>query len=434
MVTVCIVGRPNVGKSTLFNRLLGRRVAITAPTAGVTRDAVHETVTRDGRTFALVDTGGLGESPDELAREVFERSRRTLMRADVVVFVTDVTELGPEDRELAALVRRADRPTLLAVNKVDSEARVAALAEHWSLGFEHLVAVSAAHGRGIDELWERLAALLSDVAVPRDHSGSDRAVTLAIVGRPNSGKSSLLNRLIGDDRALVSDLAGTTRDTVRARFSRRGVAYEVVDTAGLRRTRRVRDAVEFYSVTRAIEAIERSELALLLIDATRGMEDQDKKIATEIADRGRGVVVGLNKWDLMQGPANQLEAVIDRIRFLFPVFSHVPVLPLSAHTGEGIDRMLTMLAAVRGELYRRVDTGPLNQALERWVARTPPPSGKKPYKVRYMTQVGTNPVRFIAFVNRPRGFPEFYRRFLINQLRATFGFHHVPLLLEIRGC
>ena len=433
MVTVCIVGRPNVGKSTLFNRLLGRRVAITAPTAGVTRDAVHETVTRDGRTFSLVDTGGLGESPDELAREVFERSRRTLARADVVVFVTDVTDLVPEDRELAALVRRADRPTLLAVNKVDSEARVAALAEHWSLGFEHLVAVSAAHGRGIDELWERLATLLGGVAAPRDRNGSDCVVTLAIVGRPNSGKSSLLNRLIGDDRALVSDRAGTTRDTVRARFSRRGVVYEVVDTAGLRRARRVRDAVEFYSVTRAIEAIERSELALLLIDATRGMEDQDKKIATEIADRGRGVVVGLNKWDLMQGPANQLEAVVDRIRFLFPVFSHVPVLPLSAHTGEGIDRLLTMLAAVRGELYRRVDTGPLNQALERWVARTPPPSGKKPYKVRYITQVGTNPVRFIAFVNRPRGFPEFYRRFLINQLRATFGFHHVPLLLEIRG-
>lgn len=434
MVTVCIVGRPNVGKSTLFNRLLGRRVAITAPTPGVTRDAVHETVERDGRSFVLVDTGGLGESQDELAQEVFERSRQALSRADVVVFVTDVTDVSPEDRELAELVHRADRPTLLAVNKVDNPARELALAEHWGLGFERLVAISAAHGRGLDELWDALFELVGGTETSYEQPDDPNpVVTLAIVGQPNSGKSSLLNRLIGDDRALVSNLAGTTRDSLRARFTRGGVEYEVVDTAGLRRRRRVSDAVEFYSVTRAIEAIDQSELVVLLVDATRGMADQDKKIAAEIADRGRGVVVCLNKWDLMTGPENQLEAVTDRIRFLFPVFSHVPVLPLSAQTGEGVDKLMKMLTAVRSELHRRIETGPLNQALERWIAQTPPPSGKKPYKVRYMTQVGTNPVRFIAFVNRSRGFPEFYRRFMINQLRTTFGFHHVPLLLEIRG-
>jgi GTP-binding protein len=238
--------------------------------------------------------------------------------------------------------------------------------------------------------------------------------------------------LVGEERAIVSDLAGTTRDIVEARFHYRGVDFEVVDTAGLRRRSRVDDGVEFYSVQRANDAIDSAELVVLVIDALNGLSDQDKKIAARLSERGCGIVVALNKWDLLDDRGNQINAIRDRVHFLFPVFQHVPILPISAKTGEGVQPLLNRLLHVRRELYRRVDTGPLNQALQTWLQQTPPPSGKRPVKLRYITQVGTNPVRFLLFVNRRKGFPEFYLRYVRNRIRKDLGFEHIPFFIDLK--
>ncbi len=469
MYRICIAGRPNVGKSTLFNRIYGRRISITDSTPGVTRDAVALTSTIGDRPVLLVDTGGIGEGEADLERAVYERSRSEIRNADLVLLLVEVTGLTGEDTELLDLVRKSGRPGILVVNKVDNAEREQLVGDFWRYGIDRVIGVSAAHGLGFDELESQISECM-DAAVsadrPHDASSTDlagdgelpstvsaddggdalveteeveasvdplaRAAKLAIVGQPNTGKSSVLNRLVGEERAIVSDLAGTTRDTVEARFSFRGTEFVVIDTAGIRRRSHVREAIEYYAVQRAYTAIDEAELAILMIDAVKGLSEQDKKIAARLAERGRGVVVALNKWDLLDDRGNQLNALTDRIHFLFPIFQHVPILPISAKTGEGIDALLTRLLHIRGELHKRIDTGPLNQALQRWIAQTPPPSGKRPIKLRYITQVGTNPVRFVLFVNRGKGFPEFYLRYVSNQIRRELGFHHIPFFIDVR--
>lgn len=441
---IAIVGRPNVGKSTLFNRILRRRVAITDDMPGVTRDTVERTGRIGELDVLVIDTGGIGAGETELTRAVMERSRAAYRSADVILLVVDQAERTGEDEELAEDVRRSGRPAVLVVNKIDTEARRDAVVEFYGMGFPLLVAVSAAHGLGMDDLADAVTAALAsrgpavadDTVAPDDDdldAEPPSEIRLAIVGRPNTGKSSLLNRLARSERSIVSELAGTTRDPVEARFEADGTTFIVTDTAGIRRRNRIDESVEYYAVTRAFDAIDTSDVAILLIDATEGLGEQDKKIAARIEERGCGVVLALNKWDLLPDHGNQLNALTDRIRFLFPVFAHVPVLAVSAHTGYGVDLLLSRLVQVRAELFRRVDTGPLNQHLKRWLDQTPPPSGKRPIKVRYMTQVGVNPVRFIAFVNRTRGFPEFYRRYLVNRIREDLGFHHVPIRLDLRS-
>ena len=437
MNTICIAGRPNVGKSTLFNRLYGRRVAITDATPGVTRDAVRVEHELAGRPIQLVDTGGIGEGEEELSTHVYRRSKQEMAAADVVLLVVDANGITGEDRELVEVLRRTGRPAILVVNKVDNPGREALVGEFYTLGIPHVTPISATHGLGIDLLEETITTLLEEhtVCPPADIVVEDRGVApvrLAIVGRPNTGKSSLLNRLIGEERSIVSDLAGTTRDVVEARFRHRDTDFLVVDTAGIRRRAKVHENIEYYAVQRALDAIDAAELVVLVVDAPGGLAEQDKKIASRIAERGCGVVVALNKWDLLPDTANQREAITDRIRFLFPVFSHVPIVPISALTGEGIKPLLNRLVHVRGELHRRIETGPLNAALKRWIAETPPPSGRRPYKVRYITQVTTNPVRFLAFVNRKSGFPPFYQRYIMNRIRDEFGFHHIPFFVEIK--
>lgn len=433
MATIVIAGRPNVGKSTLFNRLYGRRRSITDHTPGVTRDVIRAEVEFAGSTVTLIDTGGIGEGERELAHVVSDRSRVEIERADIVLLLLDALEVTGEDEDLIEYIRRAGRPTVLVVNKVDNSRREESVGEFWRYGFERVVAISAEHGIGIDDLEKEIEPLLEGAApVEAQDDSAAGAIRLAIVGKPNTGKSSLLNRLVGEERSIVSERAGTTRDPVEAEFAFREERFLVVDTAGIRKKSRVSEAIEYYSVTRAIDAIERSELVLLVIDVAEGLSEQDKKIAQRIVDRGRAVVVALNKWDLLDDRKNQLNAVTDRINFLFPVFEHVPMLPVSAVTGEGIDGVLDALLRVRREVHLRIETGPLNQALKRWITRTPPPSGKRPIKLRYITQVGTNPVRFVLFVNRTRGFPEFYLRYIQNQIRAELGFAHIPLFVELR--
>ncbi|MFW5695005.1 MAG: ribosome biogenesis GTPase Der [Alkalispirochaeta sp.] len=447
MIRICIAGRPNVGKSTLFNRIYGRRLAITDSMPGVTRDAVAVETEIAHLPVLLVDTGGIGEGEAQLDTQVYDRSRSEMARADVVLLLVEVGGLTGEDEELLELLRRAGTPSILVVNKVDNPQRDQMVSEFWQYGVPRVVGVSAAHGLGMDDLEEEILGILTEAGLYTANGTGDAAqeadddqphdplatpVRLAIIGQPNTGKSSLLNRLVGEERAIVSDLAGTTRDTVEAHFAFRGTEFIVVDTAGIRRRSRVNENVEYYAVQRAYDAIDAAEMVVLMIDAVKGLSEQDKKIAARLTDRGRGTVVVLNKWDLLDDRGNQLNAITDRIHFLFPVFQYVPILPLSAVTGEGIDVLLKRLLHVRRELHRRVDTGPLNQALQRWVEETPPPSGKKPYKVRYITQVGTNPVRFILFVNRRKSFPEFYLRFIRNRIREEMGFDHIPFFVELK--
>lgn len=443
MATIVIAGRPNVGKSTLFNRLYGRRHSITDHTPGVTRDVIRADIRFAGVPVTLVDTGGIGEGERDLATVVSDRSRYEIQTADLVFLMLDALDVTGEDEELIDFVRRAGRPTICVVNKVDNPRRQESVGEFYRFGFERVVAISAEHGLGIDELEEAAKPYLAAAAADPEAAGADPSpsadssadaglIRLAIVGKPNTGKSSLLNRLVGRDRAIVSELAGTTRDPVEDRFEYRGERFLVIDTAGIRKKSRVSEAIEYYSVTRALDAVERSELVIMVIDVISGLTEQDKKIAQRIVDRGRAVVVVLNKWDLLDDRANQLNAITDRINFLFPVFEHVPMLPVSAVTGEGIDKVLAALLQIRREIHLRIETGQLNQALQRWLARTPPPSGKRPIKLRYITQVGTNPVRFVLFVNRAKGFPEFYLRYIQNQIRKELGFAHIPLFVEVR--
>ncbi|MEX2444371.1 MAG: ribosome biogenesis GTPase Der [Alkalispirochaeta sp.] len=447
MIRICIAGRPNVGKSTLFNRIYGRRLAITDRMPGVTRDAVAVEAEIADLPVLLIDTGGIGEGEAQLDRQVYDRSRSEMARADVVLLLVEVGGITGEDEELLELLRRSGKPSILVVNKVDNPQRDQMVSEFWQYGVPRVVGVSAAHGLGMDDLEDEILGILSeaglytkrdpgDVAFSEDEGQSEdplsSAVRLAIIGQPNTGKSRLLNRLVGEERAIVSDLAGTTRDTVEAHFTFRGTDFVVVDTAGIRRRSRVNENVEYYAVQRAYDAIDAAEMVVLMIDAVKGLSEQDKKIAARLTDRGRGTVVVLNKWDLLDDRGNQLNAITDRIHFLFPVFQYVPILPLSAVTGEGVDVLLKRLLHVRRELHRRVDTGPLNQALQRWLTETPPPSGKKPYKVRYITQVGTNPVRFILFVNRRKSFPEFYLRYIRNRIREEMGFEHIPFFVELK--
>lgn len=426
----------------------------------MTRDAVVAETRLESLPVTLVDTGGIGEGEAELEQAVYKRSYGEIQHADLILLLVDVTGLTGEDLELMSFVRKTGRPVILVINKVDNEARELDAIALDTMGISRTVAVSAAHGLGVEELMEAIYQVLNvpgggaedgdsgdddsagedaagdvlaeeDVAA-RDVSPLARPARLAILGQPNTGKSSLLNRMIGQERALVSDIAGTTRDTLEAQFIFKGTQFVVVDTAGIRRKNRVTEAVEYYAVHRALDTIENCELVILVIDAVKGLSEQDKKIAARVEARGRGVVVVLNKWDLLDDRGNTLNALTDRIHFLFPVFRHVPILPTSAVTGEGLDTLLDRLVHIRGQLHRRVETGPLNQALKHWLEQTPPPSGKRPIKIRYITQVGTNPVRFVLFTNRRKSFPEFYLRYIRNRIREDLGFEHIPFFLEVR--
>ncbi len=431
---VAIVGRPNVGKSTLFNRLLRSRTAITHPTPGVTRDIIEEIANIDDRAIRFADTGGLSKDGDELISRVAARSLEIVARADLILFVVDVTTITPEDQDFAEeLIPHRDR-VLVVANKVDTESREQLLGECYALGFSDLFPVSAEHGRGIQSLQEAIVNRLPDTADEvKAADGRARPPRVAILGQPNTGKSTLLNTLVGADKALVSDIPGTTRDRISSLVDWRGRELIVVDTAGIRRKTKVQDSLEYYSVNRAIHTIDESDVVLLLIDAPKGLTAQDKKIASLATDRGRGIILVLNKWDLMPRIPNALNAVKDRLTYLFPVLQFAPVVAASATTGDNIDAVVRKTFDVYDELNHRVETGPLNRALARWVETHPPPVGRVGRtKLRYITQVSANPVRFVLFVNRS-GLSQEYQSYLRNQIRKEIGFASVPVKIEVRA-
>ena len=443
---VVVAGRPNVGKSTLFNRLYGRRRAITDPTPGVTRDAIEEDCSLAGIPVTLVDTGGVkAEFSDAFDDIVADRSISSLRSADLILFLVENGELTPEDELLVDVLRSRTDRVVLVVNKVDTPEKEYQAAEFYSLGLGEPIPVSAAHGRNMDRLAEivrgRLEAVIaafpddegSGISDGSDEEETDPEIVVALVGKPNAGKSTLSNRICGGEASLVSEIAGTTRDTVSGRAEHKGRRLRVIDTAGMRRRAKVAENVEYYSVNRAVKAMFEADVTVLLIDTDEGLTEQDKKITAQAVKKGKTVVMALNKWDEKVPNKVRLKKAVDRVRFLFPVLDWAPIVPVSALEGHGVAKLLDTVVKADRQQNRRVDTAELNRAVSEWVDLTPPPTKKgRPFKVRYVTQVSVKPVRFVAFVNRKNGFPDSYRRFLINQVRREFGFDLVPVEMELR--
>ncbi|MBU8913708.1 MAG: ribosome biogenesis GTPase Der [Spirochaetales bacterium] len=442
---VAIVGRPNVGKSTLFNRLVGRRRAITDPTPGVTRDPVGHRATLAGHEVQVVDTGGFTTGGDELARAISERALRAIDQSDVVLLVVDGTDLTALDEEFLEQLRPYGARLVLVVNKLDTDKRDDLVWEFHALGVDRVVGVSAAHGRGIQELGAAVHPLLDvqpnagqadadgPAAAEADTDDEGDIIRLAILGQPNTGKSTLVNRLTASDNSLVSSQPGTTRDVIEGAFEWGSRRFYVLDTAGIRRKSKVTENIEYYSVNRAISTIKEAEVVVLLVDAEKGLTEQDKKISALVVEKGRGIILALSKWDVMPKIGNQFQAIRDRIDFLFPILRFAPLVPVSGLTGSGVDNVLDAVVKVRSQLHHRVETGKLNRHLAKWVEENPPPMrGRRRPKIKYMTQVDRLPVTFIAFVSNRRGIAESYVQYLRNRIRADFGLDKIPIRLELR--
>jgi GTPase len=420
---VALVGRQNVGKSTLANRLVGRRAAIAHESPGVTRDRVELEVTWRGKSFRLVDTGGFVSRARGMDASVGDQAARAAASASLVLLVVDVvTGVQEEDALLARQLRRSGSPVLVVANKVDADRQDPAAAEFYSLGLGEPVAVSALHGRGSGELLDRILDLIPDSTEPRPE---DEAV-FALIGRPNVGKSSLFNRLVGEDRAVVHDLPGTTRDAVDTVVALDGHRVRFVDTAGFRRPLRTR-GVEYYGLLRAEQAIAAAHVALLVVAAVDGVTGEDLRIAVRVRDAGRGLAVVLNKWDLI--PSGERAERFERLAEEVRIIPGATVLRTSALTGSGVGRLGGVLLAAHERWGRRVPTAEVNRVLERATAAHPPPRGAG--RIRYGTQVMSGPPTFVLF-GVPRVMPS-YERYLENTLREAFGFDGIPVRLRFRG-
>lgn len=424
---VAVVGRPNVGKSTLFNKILGKRKAIVHDEPGVTRDLNYADTEELGVPFTLVDTGGFEpEAEGVISTQVRDQARLAVEDADVIVFVMDARAgLTGQDSELVSMLRKAGKPVIYVANKIDTPSQAALVADFYALGVDEVLAVSAEHGMGVTELIDEILRRLPERDEPPIE---DDRIKVAIVGRPNVGKSSLLNRLIGRPRAIVSAVAGTTRDPVDTPVELEGAKYLFVDTAGIRKKSKVSLTVESYSVMEAIRSIERCDVALLVVDGTTGVMSQDEKIAGLIEDRKKLCAVVINKWDQVEKDTHTVEHAKDTVRKKLPFISYAPVLFTSALTGQRVPKVLECVNDLFERGRHKVATSVLNSALESIVARKHPPSFRgREVKFYYMTQVGTLPPTFLIFCNHPDGVEETYQRFLTSALRETLGMEGIPL-------
>jgi GTP-binding protein len=435
--TVVLVGRPNVGKSTLSNRITGTRRSIVAPVAGTTRDTVNAPAEWAGRRFTLVDTGGMfGATSDPLHALVVDQGMRALQSADLVVLLVDGREgLVVGDEDIAKAVRALDVPVVLAVNKADDKRAVARVNEFHRLGFDPILEVSAEHGTGVAELLDEIVARFQVRSTEPDEN-ADPEIALAIVGRPNVGKSSLVNRLLREERVMVSDMPGTTRDSVDVVLQWQKRRLRLVDTAGMRRPGKVASAgqVESISVVLAKRAMAKADVAVIVIDAVEGATDRDAAIAGEAEAAGCGVVIVVNKWDLMAGRDQQfVRDYDDRLRFQLKFLEFAPVLHVSALTGERAAKVIEMAVQVAEARQKKVGSAELNKLVESITDANPPTSKhRRQVRIMYATQVGTAPPRFVFFTNVATEFHFSYERFLVNQLREKFGFIGTPIRLTVR--
>jgi len=428
---VAIVGRPNVGKSTLFNRILGRQAAVVDAEPGVTRDRLYQEVDWAGRHFILVDTGGIeSQAGEDMANRVSDQARRAMAEAQLILYVLDGNAgLLEEDVQVAALLRRSGKPVLVVVNKVDDFSRPLPLADFYRLGLGEPVPVSAAQGLNIGDLLDLVVAGMP----PGADEPRSEPVRIAVVGRPNVGKSSLVNAILGEERVIVSDVPGTTRDAVDTLFRRDGREYVFIDTAGMRRKARIRESIEHYSVLRAKKALERSDLALVVLDFTDGVTNQDQRIAGLAEEAGKGTIIVVNKWDLAEGSGVSASRYQEEVRRELIFIGYAPVLCVSAVSGLGVPKILDTVESVMGEYRRQIPTSVLNRILQDAFMISPPPARKgKRLKLMYCTQVATGPPAFLLFVNDPGLVSPGYRRYLENEVRRALGFKGVPVRILFR--
>jgi GTP-binding protein len=428
---IALVGRPNVGKSTLFNRIVGRRQAIIDSRPGSTRDRNYAQTSWQGAAFELVDTGGLLlETDDPLLGPASDQAERAIAEADLVVLVVDGRAgLLPDDASIAARLRKSSKKVLVAVNKLEASEEVRH--EFAALGFDRVVPISAEHGRGIGDLLDEALAEVPRVEAAEE---ADKPLRLAIVGRPNVGKSSLLNRFLGEERALVSPIAGTTRDSVDGLLEKGGRRYLFVDTAGIRRSRHLKENVDHVSVVLAERSLERADVAILLLDAIEGMREMDAVIAGKIQDAGRAVVIAVNKWDLAEEAGLKQKAFREAIAYHLKFLPWAPVVFLSAKTGHGLNALLAAAGKAAESGRKRVTTGQLNRMLAEAVRRHPPKAakGNKEVKVLFGTQIGVSPPTFALSLNHPVDLHFSYKRYLENQIREAFGFEGTPIVVRSR--
>lgn len=430
---VAIVGRPNVGKSMLFNKLINKRVSIVEDTPGVTRDRIYEECDWNGRTFDLVDTGGIEPTMDnEILLFMREQARIAIDSADVIVLVTDITTgVTAADKDVANMLLRSKKPVVLAVNKADSTGTVdPTLYEFYSLGCGDPIPVSAVHGHGTGDL---LDACMEHFPPESETEEADDTIKVAIIGKPNVGKSSLTNLILGEKRVIVSDVAGTTRDAIDSRVENEYGKYVFIDTAGIRRRSRVDDRVEKFSVMRAQMAIERADVCLIMIDAREGVTEQDTKIAGLAHEAGKASVVVVNKWDLIEKDSKTMDSMRKDIQRDLSFMSYAPILFISALTGQRTSRIFELVNFVNDQSAMRITTGMLNNVLADAQARVQPPTDKgRRLKIYYMTQTGIKPPNFVIFCNSRELFHFSYQRYIENQIRAVFGLEGTPIRMVIR--
>ena len=430
---VAIVGRPNVGKSTLFNKLIGERLAIVEDTPGVTRDRLYGNCEWQEHKFLLVDTGGIEPSADTgLLRHMREQAQLAIDTADVILFVTDIRAgVTAQDSDIAAMLMRSGKPVILVVNKVDSLGEPPVeLYDFYTLGLGEPYPVSSVHGHGTGDVLEEVCRHFPEAGGEEDE---DDRIPVAVIGRPNVGKSSLVNYILGENRMIVANEAGTTRDAVDSEVDNRFGRFIFTDTAGLRRRGKVEDGVERYSVLRSLAAVERSRVCVIMIDATEGFTEQDSKVAGFAHEQGKACIIAVNKWDAVDKDDKTMQAMRKKLEDDFSFMAYAPIIFISAQTGQRVDRLFELIRYVDEQNALRVTTGMLNDLLARATARVQPPSDKgRRLKIYYITQISVRPPTFVCFCNSKQLFHFSYQRYLENQIRETFGLEGTPIRILIR--
>lgn len=431
---IAVVGRPNVGKSTLFNKLIGERRSIVEDTPGVTRDRIYGETEWNRRRLVLIDTGGIEpKTNDIILAQMKTQAQIAIDTADVIIFVCDVrVGVTADDREIATMLKKSGKPVIPCINKCDSVgAPPLEFYEFYELGFENdPIPVSSVHGTGSGDLLDAVVAALPDEAAEEE---DDDSIKVAVIGKPNAGKSSIINRMTGTERCIVSNIAGTTRDAIDTMLENEYGRFNLIDTAGIRRQSKINDVIEKYSVLRAHTAVERADVCLILIDATEGITEQDEKIAGIAHEAGKASIIIVNKWDLVEKDNNTVKEFTDKIRIALAFMPYAPILFVSAKTGQRLNQVFEQIVYVRGQSVMRVSTGMLNDVLSEATTRTQPPSDKgRRLKIYYMTQTGVVPPTFVLFCNNAELFHFSYQRYIENCLRQTFGFRGTPIKLIIR--
>ena len=428
---IAIVGRPNVGKSMLFNKIIGRRLSIVEDTPGVTRDRIYGESDWQGRKFTLIDTGGIEPRTDnQILAFMRSQAQIAIDNATVIVFLCDIkTGMTASDQEVASMLQRCGKPVILAVNKVD-QGRSPDIYEFYNLGLGDPIAVSAVHGHGTGDL---LDACVQYFPPEDEEEEEDDAIKVAVIGKPNAGKSSLVNKILGEERVIVSNVAGTTRDAIDSRFTNDKGSFVFIDTAGMRKKSKIEEDIEKYSVLRATMAIDRADVCLIMIDATEGVTEQDTKVAGMAHEAGKASIIVVNKWDLVDKDDKTMARMTEDIRRDLAYMTYAPILFISAKTGQRVDKLFDMIDYVSNQATFRVTTGMLNTVLADAQTRVQPPTDKgRRLKIYYMTQVGVKPPHFVVFCNDRRLFHFSYQRYLENCIRSTFGLEGTPIILSIR--